>query len=100
VQLARPALAAAPAPLVAYSATGLTGRAQRFEAGAYEAARGNLGLVGADAVRSVEIQDGYIGSLCRDAGLLDCVTLPPGRHPALPAGFDLAVSSLRVALLQ
>ena len=100
VQLARPALAAAPAPLVAYSGTGLTGRAQRFEAGAYEAARGNLGLVGADAVRSVEIQDGYIGSLCRDAGLLDCVTLPPGRHPALPAGFDLAVSSLRVALLQ
>jgi Domain of unknown function (DUF1929)/F5/8 type C domain len=98
---ATPAAAAPPAaPLVAYSGLNLTGRAQRFEAGAYEAARGNLGHVGADATRSVEIQAGYVATLCRDGGLLDCVTLPPGRHPALPAGFDLAVSSLRVALLQ
>jgi hypothetical protein len=98
---ATPAATAPPAaPLVAYSGTGLTGRSQRFEAGAYDAARGNLGLVGADAVRSVEIQAGYVATLCRDGGLLGCTTLPAGRHLTLPAGFDLAVSSLRVTRLQ
>ena len=57
--------ATAAAPLTAYSGLDATGRAQRFEAGAYEAARGNLGLVGADATRSVEIASGYRATLCR-----------------------------------
>ena len=61
--------APAAAPLTAYSGLDATGRAQRFEVGAYEAARGNLGLVGADATRSVDIATGYRAMLCRDAGL-------------------------------
>ena len=85
------------APLTAYSGLGATGRAQRFEAGAYDVARGNLGLVGADAIRSVDVAPGFAATLCADGGLTACTTLPAGRHTALPAGFDLAVSSLRVA---
>jgi hypothetical protein len=85
------------APLTAYSGLGATGRAQRFQVGAYEAARGNLGLVGADAMRSVDIGSGYRAALCRDAGLLGCTTLPAGRHSPLPSGFDGSVSSLRVS---
>jgi hypothetical protein len=87
---------AAAAPLIAYSGLDATGRAQRFEVGAYEAARGNLGLVGADATRSVEIASGYRGTLCRDAGLLGCTTLATGRSSPLPAGLDLSITSLRV----
>jgi hypothetical protein len=86
-------------PVTAYSGLGATGRAQRFEAGAYDAARGNLGLVGADAIRSVEVATGYTATLCRDAGLAVCTTLGAGRRSPLPAGFDLAVSSLRVRRL-
>ena len=87
----------AAAPLTAYSGLDATGRAQRFEVGAYEAARGNLGLVGADATRSVEIASGYRATLCRDAGLLGCTTLSAGRRSPLPSGFDRSVSSLLVA---
>ena len=90
--------AAAAAPLIASSGLDGTGRAQRFEAGAYEAARGNLGLVGADATRSVEIASGYRATLCRDAGLLGCTTLGTGRRSPLPFGFDSSISSLRVTL--
>ena len=85
------------APLTAYSGLDATGRAQRFEVGAYEAARGNLGLVGGDAVRSVDIASGYRATLCRDAGLLGCTTLSAGRRSPLPSGFDRSVSSLLVA---
>jgi len=87
---------AAAAPLVAYSELGATGRAQRFEVGAYEAARGNLGHVGADAARSVDVASGYRATLCQGAGLVGCTTLGPGRHSPLPSGFDRSISSLRV----
>jgi hypothetical protein len=87
---------AAAAPLTAYSGLDATGRAQRFEVGAYEAARGNLGFVGADATRSVEIASGYRATLCRDAGLSVCTTLGSGRRSPLPSGYDLSISSLRV----
>ena len=87
---------AAAAPLTAYSGLDATGRAQRFEVGAYEAARGNLGLVGADATRSVEIASGYRATLCRDAGLLGCTTLGVGRRSPMPSSFDRTISSLRV----
>ena len=86
----------AAAPLTAYSGLDATGRAQRFEVGAYEAARGNLGLVGADAARSVEIASGYRATLCRDPGLLGCTTLEAGRRSPLPPGFDRSITSLRV----
>jgi hypothetical protein len=85
-----------PAPLVAYSATDTTGRAQRFEAGSYDVLRGNLGLIGNDAARSLVIAPGYEATICRDAGLTGCTTLPAGRHAPLPAGLDQAMSSLRV----
>ena len=87
---------AAAAPLTAYSGLDATGRAQRFEVGTYEGARGNLGLVGADATRSVEIASGYRATLCRGAGLFGCTTLGPGRHSSLPLSFDRSISSLRV----
>jgi hypothetical protein len=88
--------AAAAAPLTAYSGVDATGRAQRFEVGTYEAARGNLGLVGTDATRSVDIAPGYRATLCRDAGLVACTTLSAGRRSPLPSGFDRSVSSLLV----
>jgi hypothetical protein len=88
---------AAAAPLTAYSGVDATGRAQRFEVGAYEAARGNLGLVGADAAQSVEIASGYRATLCRDSGLRRCTTLGAGRRSPLPSGLDRDVSSLLVA---
>jgi hypothetical protein len=87
--------AAAP-PLIAYSGLDATGRAQRFEVGTYEAGRGDLGLVGADAARSVEIASGYRATLCRDAGLLGCTTFTAGRRSPLPPGLDLSITSLRV----
>jgi hypothetical protein len=81
---------------VAYSGLGATGRAQRFEVGRYDVGRGNLGLVGADATRSLDVAPGYRATICRDAGLLGCTDLGAGRHTPLPAGFDLTISSLRV----
>ena len=106
VQLAAAGPAAAAAPVVAYSGLNLTGRAQRFEAGAYEAARGNLGQVGADA-RALGRDPGRATSatLCRDAGLLDCVDAAaragtpalPGRlrpRGQLAAGSAVAVTGL------
>ena len=85
------------APVTAYSGLGATGRAQGFEVGAYDATRGNLGLVGTAATRSLDVRAGYAATLCRGTGLLDCTSLAAGRHTLLPAGFDLAVRSLRVA---
>jgi len=84
------------APAVAYSGQNATGRAQRFEAGVYDVLRGNLGLIGNDAARSLDVAPGYTATICANAGLTPCTTLPAGRHNTLPAGFDLTLSSLRV----
>jgi hypothetical protein len=76
------------------------GRAQRFQAGAYDVLRGNLGVIGNDLARSLDVAPGYEATLCRDAGLTGgCTTLGAGRYNTLPAGYDLAVSSLRVRAL-
>jgi Domain of unknown function (DUF1929)/F5/8 type C domain len=87
---------APPAPAVLYSGQNATGRAQRFQAGVYDVARGNLGVIGNDAARSIDVATGHQATICRDSGLTTCTTLAAGRHNTLPAGFDLAVSSLRV----
>ena len=79
-----------------YAGQNATGRAQRFQAGVYDVARGNLGLIGNDAARSIDVATGHQATICRDTGLATCTTLAAGRHNTLPAGFDLAVSSLRV----
>jgi hypothetical protein len=85
------------APLVAYAGADATGRSQRFEAGSYDVVRGNLGLIGNDAARAVEVAPGYQATICRDTGLTGgCTTLSAGRHAPLPAGLDLAMSSVRV----
>jgi hypothetical protein len=83
-------------PLIAFSNQSFGGRVQRFEAGAYEASRGNLGQVGADAIRSVVVAAGYRATLCRDAGLADCTTLNAGSYATLNTRTDRAVSSLAV----
>ena len=85
------------APAILYSGQNATGRAQRFQAGAYDVLRGNLGVIGNDLARSLDVAPGYQATVCVDAGLLNCTTLPAGRHNTLPAGFDLALSSLRVS---
>jgi hypothetical protein len=85
------------APAIVYSGQNATGRAQRFQAGAYDVLRGNLGVIGNDLARSLDVAPGYRATICAAAGLLNCTTLPAGRHNTLPAGFDLAVSSLRVS---
>jgi hypothetical protein len=85
------------APLTAYSGTGQTGRAQRFEVGTYEVLRGNLGRIGNDAMRSIEVASGYQATLCLHTALASCTTLGAGKVSPLPTGYDLAVSSLRVA---
>ena len=92
------ATAPAPlAPLVAYAGANATGRSQRFEAGSYDADRGNLGLIGNNAARSVDVAPGYQATICPEPGLTGaCTTLPAGRHAPLPAGLDLAMSSVRV----
>ena len=87
---------AASVPLTAYSKPSASGRAQRFEAGAFDAARGNLGQVGNDQIRSLDVAPGYQVTLCRQTGLAECTTLPAGRHTSLPTGYDRTVSSLRV----
>ena len=84
------------APVVAYANPDATGRAQRFEAGSYDAARGNLGLIADNATRAIDVAPGYQATICRDSGLAGCTTLGPGRAAPLPAGYDAAVSSLRV----
>ena len=94
---AGPSAAVPPDPLVAYAGLDATGRAQRFEVGQYGPARGNLGVIGEDAMRSIDVAPGYRATICRSSGVIDCVTLPAGRHGTLPGGFDLSVSSLRVA---
>jgi hypothetical protein len=91
-----PAPPAPAAPLVAYSGLDATGRAQRFEVGEYDVLRGNLGLIGNAAARSIDIAPGYRATICRHADLVECTDLAAGRHATLPAGFDLAISSLRV----
>lgn len=85
------------APAILYSGQNLTGRAQRFQAGAYDLARGNLGIIGNDAARSLDVAPGYTATICQHIGLTPCTTLPAGRYDTLPAGYDLAISSLRVA---
>jgi hypothetical protein len=91
---------ASSAPAVLYAGQTATGRAQRFQAGAYDVLRGNLGVVGNDVARSLDVAAGYEVTLCRDTGLAGgCTTLAAGRHATLPAGYDLAVSSLRVRAL-
>ena len=60
---------AAPAPAVLYAGQNATGRAQRFQAGAYDVLRGNLGLIGNDLARSLDVAPGYEATLCRDTGL-------------------------------
>jgi hypothetical protein len=92
--------APASAPAVLYAGQNATGRAQRFQAGAYNVLRGNLGVIGNDLARSLDVAPGYEATLCRDAGLTGgCTTLGAGRYNTLPAGYDLAVSSLRVRAL-
>jgi Domain of unknown function (DUF1929)/F5/8 type C domain/Galactose oxidase, central domain len=87
----------ASAPAVLYAGQDATGRAQRFQSGAYDVLRGNLGVIGNDLARSLDVAPGYEVTLCRDAGLGGtCTTLAAGRYATLPAGLDLAVSSLRV----
>jgi len=84
------------APAILYSGTSASGRAQRLEAGAYDLTRGNLGVIGNDAARSLDVAPGYTATICRDIGLTPCTTLAAGRHATLPAGYDRAISSLRV----
>jgi hypothetical protein len=88
---------AVSAPAVLYSGQNYTGRVQRFQAGAYDLFRGNLGIIGNDAARSLEVAPGFTATICRDVGLTPCTTLPAGRYGTLPAGYDLAISSLRVS---
>jgi hypothetical protein len=87
---------AVAAPAILYSGQNATGRAQRFQAGAYDLFRGNLGIIGNDAARSLDVAPGYTATICRDVGLTPCTSLAAGRYATLPAGYDLAVSSLRV----
>jgi hypothetical protein len=91
-----PAAPTASAPAVLYSGQSYTGRVQRFQAGAYDLFRGNLGVIGNDAARSLEVAPGFTATLCKDVALTPCTTLPAGRYATMPAGYDLAVSSLRV----
>ncbi len=92
----RPATVVPVAPVVAYGGVGFTAQAQAFEAGAYDLFRGNLGQVGNDAMRSIEVSSGFTATICRDPGIVNCTTLAAGRHSSLPAGFEGATSSLRV----
>ncbi len=85
------------APVILYSGQNATGRAQRFQAGAYDVLRGNLGVIGNDLTRSLDVAPGYRVTICAAAGLVGCTTLPAGRHNTLPAGYDLTLSSLRVS---
>lgn len=84
------------APVVAYANADATGRAQRFEAGGYDVGRGNLGLIGDDGARAIDVAPGFQATVCRDTGLSGCTTLGPGRAAPLPAGYDAAISSMRV----
>ena len=90
---------AAPVPLTAYSKQNATGGLQRFEAGVFDAVRGNLGQVGNDQIRSLDIAPGFQATICRHAGMVECTTLNAGRHNSLPLAFDRTISSLRVTKL-
>ena len=84
------------APAILYAGPNATGRAQRFQAGAYDVLRGNLGSDRQRPGASLDVAPGYKATVCRDLALTGCTVLAAGRHGTLPAGYDLAVSSLRV----
>jgi len=91
------AAATPPAPAVPYADLNVSGRSQRFEAGQYEADRGNLRQLGNDAARSIEVAPRYLATICRDPAMAGgCTTLAAGRYDALPPGSDRTLTSLRV----
>ena len=67
------------APAILYSGQNATGRAQRFQAGAYDVLRGNLGVIGNDLARSLDVAPGYQATICATAGLR---RLHDARRPA------------------
>ena len=84
------------APLVLYADTGLAGRAQPFQAGAYDTVRGNLAQIGNDQARSLSVAPGYSATICKDTAFAGGCTILTGQQPTLPAGYDRMISSLRV----
>lgn len=84
------------APLVAFEGLERIGKAQRFEVGRYDAANGELGVVGEDAIRSFDVAPGHRATLCRDRALGTCTVFEPGHHELHGELADV-VSSLRVA---
>ena len=86
----------AGAPLIAYAGTGASGTTQLLEAGTWKSSRGSLAYVGNDQLSSVDIAAGWRATLCVDDSMTTCTTLLPGAAATLPAGFDNAVSGIRI----
>ena len=84
------------APVIAYAGTGGSGTMQLLEAGTWQSSRGSLGYVGNDQISSVDVAAGWRATLCADDTMTTCTTVLPGATATLPAGFDNAVSAVRV----
>ncbi|WP_320673030.1 LamG-like jellyroll fold domain-containing protein, partial [Patulibacter defluvii] len=86
-----------PAPVSASSGPGGSGRSQPFELGVHRASRGNLDVVGDDAIRSLTVAKGYRVRACADeAAGGACRTFGEGTVASLPADLDQRISELRV----
>jgi hypothetical protein len=84
------------AAAIAYSDTNAAGISQVLEAGTWRASRGNLGYVGNDQISSIDIADGWSATVCTDDAMTQCATLLPSPATSLPAGFDNAISAIRL----
>lgn len=83
------------APVVAYNAA--DAKSQVFGSGEYSAQRGNLAQVGNNAIKRLEIADGYEVYACAAIDLTPpCEKLDAGDNTELPATIDAKISSMLV----
>ena len=84
-----------PAAIV-YTGLNGSGVAQQLEPGTWRATRGSLAQVGNDQASSIDIARGWSATVCADDAMTTCTTLLPGAPTSLPAGFDNAISAVRL----
>lgn len=83
------------APVVAHNAA--NAKSQVFGSGEYSAQRGNLAQVGNNAIKRLEIAEGYEVYACADTDLAGtCALYGSGNNTALAPAVDAKISSLKV----
>lgn len=81
---------------VVYGGVNGSGVGQQLEPGTWQASRGSLASVGNDQASSIDVARGWSATICTDDAMTACTTMLPGAPTSLPAGFDNAVSAIRI----